>query len=159
MWRVDDGIPIVNMVRFYLAVTPHFELYLHQFTDDDEPVLHDHPWSFISFLLAGRYIEHFADNASILRTRWSVSLRRAGRKHHVAVPELYRGKTISLLIAGRRHRAWHFWDHEMRCLTPYEYGSKRGATLNTFSDLTIVGKLLPKVIGGTDTPSITTRSL
>lgn len=155
MWRVEGGVPIVNMVRYYLVVTPIFELYLHQFTNDDEPLLHDHPWSFASLLLSGNYVEHFSDNNSISRTRWSLSLRSSKRRHRVSVPESYRGNTITLLVAGRRHRDWYFWEQsETRRLTPHEYGILRGATLNTFADFSIVGHFLPQVIGGTDTPII-----
>jgi cold shock CspA family protein len=159
MWRIDGGVPIVNMIRYYLLVTPVFELYLHQFTNDDEPLLHDHPWSFISLLLSGGYIEHFSDNRSVPRSRWSFSLRSSERKHRVSVPDRYRGKTITLLLTGRRHRKWFFWEPSLkRGLTPREYGIQRGATLNTFTDFNIIGNLIPKVVGGTDTPTIQINS-
>ncbi|MGH3970512.1 MAG: hypothetical protein ACRDTV_20930, partial [Mycobacterium sp.] len=47
------------LLRWYLLPrNRHLNIYLHHFHRSDDPdVLHDHPWDFVSILIAGRYIE------------------------------------------------------------------------------------------------------
>ena len=43
--------------RLYILRTPWFGVMLHKIMDDDPDCLHDHPWSFVSFILKGGYEE------------------------------------------------------------------------------------------------------
>lgn len=86
-------------------------VYLHQFMrSDDDRALHDHPWSNVSLLLRGMYVEHTVDAGGInrrtvlfagdLRVRWT------GRIAHRV--ELVDGPCWSLFITGPRYRSWGF---------------------------------------------------
>lgn len=66
-WRIVDRFVIPNldnpeqlyMTRWRILETPWFGLFVHRFDGpDSRPVLHDHPWSFVSLLVRGGYVEH-----------------------------------------------------------------------------------------------------
>lgn len=47
------------LTRYFLIQTRWFALYLHHLhASDEDRALHDHPWSFVTFLLSGGYFEH-----------------------------------------------------------------------------------------------------
>lgn len=88
-----------------------FNVYLHLFLrSDDDRALHDHPWSNVSYLLAGTYLEHTKDrdgNPKCTRLRAGrIRFRRATRAHRI---ELDSGPCWSLFITGPRVREWGFW--------------------------------------------------
>lgn len=88
-----------------------FNVYLHQFVrSDDDRALHDHPWSNLSILLRGRYVEHTIAAGGInVRTEriapaWK--LRPSGAAAHRL--ELIDGECWTLFITGPRYREWGF---------------------------------------------------
>jgi hypothetical protein len=97
-----------------------FAVYLHEFErSDHDRCLHDHPWGFVSIILRGGYWEEMFDNGYSYRTsrRWrrpgSILVRPAKTAHRI---ELTAGaeagilpKPWSLVIVGRKSRAWGFW--------------------------------------------------
>lgn len=122
------------LLRWYVLPRNHFlNIYLHKFIrSDDDRALHDHPWSFLSWIIKGEYIEH-ADNGMYLRERWSIAYRPAKWLHRV---ELLRGPAIArertrvrpvrpelpvwtLILTGPKKREWGFqcpqgwrhWEH------------------------------------------------
>lgn len=65
-----------------------FNIYLHCFMrSDDDRALHDHPWFWCSFLLAGAYVEHTIKAGGIharrLRGRGSLKFSSPRRAHRV----------------------------------------------------------------------------
>lgn len=89
---------------------PVFNVYLHQFLrSDDDRALHDHPWSNLSVLLRGRYIEHTVAAGGIhcrreyLAGEWK--LRGSRYAHRI---ELHAGECWTLFVTGPRIRAWGF---------------------------------------------------
>ena len=47
------------LTRYYVVETRWFAVYLHHLhTSDEDRALHDHPWSFVTFLISGGYEEH-----------------------------------------------------------------------------------------------------
>lgn len=56
--------------RWRLIQTPYAAIYLHKIVrPDSDPFVHDHPWSFISFVLKGAYAEMRRDNFTH-RIKW-----------------------------------------------------------------------------------------
>lgn len=53
----DDGKGEVYLVRYNLLSTPWFGLKFHKIMLSDSDCMHDHPWSFITFILKGGYWE------------------------------------------------------------------------------------------------------
>jgi hypothetical protein len=104
--------PDVNYLeRLRIVATPWFAVYLHRLgTPDSRPTLHDHPWSFVSIILRGGYVEH----------RLNLHARTVERKHrrHInimrrddahSIESLDRTPTWTLLFVGRRRREWGYW--------------------------------------------------
>lgn len=47
----------IYLIRYSLLTTPWFAVKLHRIFLSDDDCSHDHPWSFISFILWGGYVE------------------------------------------------------------------------------------------------------
>ena len=95
-----------------------FNIFLHKFIKGDEDELHDHPWSYFTFILAGGYWEHmFIDmNESIKTVRhW----RKPGffqkvPANHTHRVEIDKDKPDcwTLFIPFKQERIWGFWTVE-----------------------------------------------
>lgn len=101
------------LLRWYLIPRNRwFNIYLHKFLrDDDDRALHDHPWWFLSFMIAGSYAEYTSTDR-IERARFSLAFRPATHKHRVELPKSLAGKPIpcwTLVVTGRKVREWGFW--------------------------------------------------
>lgn len=82
---------------------------LHNFhRGDEDPDPHDHPFSFISFLLIGSYREYAEDNTYILRKRFSIAYRPATHRHRVQPTT---DRCWTLCIKRKALREWGFWHH------------------------------------------------
>jgi hypothetical protein len=96
---------------FVIPRNPIFNIYLHEFLrSDDDRALHDHPWSNLSCLLRGEYLEHTIaaggiENRAVLRAG-DFRFRWTGRLAHRI--ELLSGPCFTLFITGPRYREWGF---------------------------------------------------
>lgn len=116
-WRQADvaigGIENPYLLRWYVVPRNRWlNVYLHKFCrDDDDRALHDHPWWFVSLMLAGRYIEHTISGV-ITRGVGSVAFRRATHAHRVELLKRQDGTPIpcwTIVLTGARSREWGFW--------------------------------------------------
>ncbi|PNU03957.1 cupin domain-containing protein [Novosphingobium guangzhouense] len=89
-------------------------VYLHAVLKSDEDrAMHDHPWSNVSYLIAGSYIEHTPEGR-IVRKAGDVIERPAHALHRL---EVIPGQSaISLFMTGPKVREWgfacsHGWVH------------------------------------------------
>lgn len=100
----------VYMTRWGVR-SPFCGIYLHRFERGDaDPYVHDHPWSFVSFVLRGGYTEVVRDNFTHeLRERHvkRINVKRRDDAHYVV--KLDRTPTWTLVFVGRRRRTWGFW--------------------------------------------------
>jgi len=92
--------------------------YLHNMIRDDDPILHDHPYWFVSIMLDGELRENYsptpAADVSALGRVWERSrILRAGdivfRSSTMAHQLVVRREAWTLMISGRRVREWGFW--------------------------------------------------
>lgn len=96
---------------FLIPRNPWFNIYLHKFLrDDDDRALHDHPWSFLSIMIRGDYIE-FRETGFSIRCAPSIAFRRATDRHRV---KLFKDGDKSepcwtIVITGPKKREWGFW--------------------------------------------------
>jgi hypothetical protein len=93
------------MTRLTIFSCKFGQLCLHKFYRSDADELHDHPWTFWTFILWRGYIEHTPAGR---RRIWPLTLHRrpATWQHRV---ELVNGKpAITLVAMGRRVRDWGF---------------------------------------------------
>ena len=93
------------LTRYYLILTRRVAVYLHHLhVSDEDRALHDHPWSFVTWLIGGGYYEH-TPAGRCWRRRGSVLWRPAESRHRL---ELTR-PTWTLVVRFRRRREWGFW--------------------------------------------------
>lgn len=117
-WR-EPGV--VYLTRWHLLRTPWFGIYLHCIRRPDaDRHLHDHPWSFVSIVLLGGYIEHLPrnwivtsdragmipENRLVQRRLFSIARRRASDAHRIT--HLLRKPTWTLVLIGKKTRSWGF---------------------------------------------------
>jgi hypothetical protein len=82
-----------------------YRVMLHRFRRSDLDVFHDHPWRFISIILAGGYHER-TPKGCVWYPAGSVLFRPATWRHRVEIEE---GATAwSLVITGPKQREWGF---------------------------------------------------
>ena len=108
------------MKRWYLHPrNDEGNVYLnHILRDDEDRALHDHPWPFSSFLLAGGYREHFIDGTFIERrvAKFAAPMpdfifREATHAHRIELFKNIDGTSIpawTLVLTGPKIRDWGF---------------------------------------------------
>ena len=118
-----DGSPYLTRLR--ILQTPWFGIYLHKIhSPDADRDHHDHPWSFVSVVLRGGYMEErkvplptlhaipgeprqwFWARRWLHRTPFTIGFRRATDLHRITT--LDRKPTWTLVIVGPRRRDWGF---------------------------------------------------
>lgn len=77
----------------------------HWYASDDARYFHDHPWWFITFVLAGGYTDISPAGQQVMKTG-STCYRPAFHRHTVQVNP---GGCWTFLITGPEIRRWGFW--------------------------------------------------
>jgi len=108
------------MHRYYLFLRDRkwfpFNITLHKILKSDEPVMHDHPWAYMTIILRGGYWEHtpvFDGNGKQIAdiSKWrgpgSVIIRKATDYHWLEMDETV-GPATTLFIMGPQQREWGF---------------------------------------------------
>ena len=122
------------MHRYYLFLKDRkwfpFNLTLHKIVKSDEPVMHDHPWPYMTIVLKGGYYEHtpiFDKEGKIIAevTKWrgpgSVIMRGSKEYHWL---ELHNNQpATTLFFMGPQLREWGFW--KGKWIQSEEYLEKR----------------------------------
>jgi hypothetical protein len=103
------------MVRWRIIDCQWFGIYLHKIMrSDNDRHFHDHPFDFLSIMLAGGYSE-VTPQAVVKRNAPSVCFRRAEHLHRLILSSL----CWTLIFRGGRRRQWGFqtddgwvdWEH------------------------------------------------
>ena len=76
----------------------------HILASDPGDDFHDHPWDFVSRLIAGCYIEHTPTGVVVYKAP-CVIVRKAEQLHRLELPE---GPVWSYVTLGRVRRKWGF---------------------------------------------------
>jgi hypothetical protein len=100
------------LARMEVASLFGWSLKLHIFlrSDADEE-LHDHPWSFFSLVLAGKYFEQ-TEKGLLERKPWRIAFRPAKWRHRVILPTYPNGAPVpcaTLVLTAPVSREWGFW--------------------------------------------------
>jgi hypothetical protein len=106
--------------RYYLLFKDRtkfpINLTLHKIHKSDDPVFHDHPWSYTTIILAGGYHEHtplFNDQGEKIgeKSEWrgpgSIIHRKANEFHWLELDESV-GPATTLFFMGKKERTWGF---------------------------------------------------
>lgn len=116
----QDGLQY--LVRLRILQTPWFGIYLHDiYEPDDERAPHNHPWSFISIVVRGWYVEKVYPNPErtmqhqygwknygIKRHR-RFSAHKMGRVSAHRITECAPGLK-TLILTGPRQSSWGFFE-------------------------------------------------
>lgn len=99
------------MTRYFLFRRKSFAVFLHHFHRSDLDELHDHPWTFITFLLSRGYWEHLP-TGRFWRRRFSILYRPAEWQHFIELDKCWcHGKEIptwTLVLRFKARREWGF---------------------------------------------------
>jgi hypothetical protein len=106
--------------RYYLFLKDRkyfpFNVTLHKIVRSDDPIFHDHPWSYMTVVLKGGYWEHTPvfNNEGLKiaefqtwRGPGSIIKRSAGEYHWLELDESV-GPATTLFFMGRQKREWGF---------------------------------------------------
>lgn len=98
------GDPTCPYLRRWVLNLGLFSLRLHHWRRGDDPRhMHDHPWWFVVFVLAGSYVDVSPTGCELMR-RSSLRYRAALHKHTVETNGCW-----TLLLCGPERRIWGFW--------------------------------------------------
>lgn len=107
-WGELIGPDECPMMRRWVLVTPLGSIRLHNFIRSDaERDPHDHPWWFVTLVLAGGYLDRSElDGQPVIDRlkRGSIRFRPALHRHWVETDGSW-----TLIITGRIGRQWGFW--------------------------------------------------
>lgn len=103
----DPRTSELYLVRYTLLAVLGRRVYLHHIVAADRrPHLHDHPWRFVSIVLAGGYVEQLPRCATRWRRPGAVVFAGGDNLHRVSyVPD---GGAWTLVFTGKRRQAWGF---------------------------------------------------
>lgn len=126
-WREPLGKPecpymyrwVFNLVLFSVRIH-------HWIRSDDKRYMHNHPWSFITFVVRGSYTDVSLKDGKEIRQLLkapSVQYRNAQHLHFVEMD----GKTEcwSIVLTGPQSNKWGFWINN-RIMRPLRFFSRYG---------------------------------
>lgn len=105
----EDGSPY--LIRWNIFECKYFSLKLHKILLSDYDCPHDHPWTFISLIFAGGYVEYREVNGkwiSEIKHPLDILYRSAETKHRL---ELHQ-PAWTLVLTLKKRRQWGFWTKE-----------------------------------------------
>jgi hypothetical protein len=107
------------MHRYYIFLKDRkwfpFNVTLHKIVRSDDPIMHDHPWGYMTIILKGGYWEHtpvFNNDGKMIAEfqKWrgpgSIILRKANDYHWLELAE--GGTATTLFFMGPQQRDWGF---------------------------------------------------
>jgi len=121
----DSSVPY--LIRYYVFLKDRkrfpFNITLHKVLLSDEPTLHDHPWSYATFIIAGGYYENTPEGR-FWRGPGHFRYRRASDLHWLELEQDEKGYEIpcwSLFFMGQKSTEWGFvkdgeWIHNEQYL-------------------------------------------
>lgn len=110
----QDGL--IYLARLRIVQTPWFGIYVHDIYEPDGGDPHNHPWSFVSIVLRGHYVERLYPEPGRELTypvfreqRWRrFSAHRMGRQTAHVITEAGPGLK-TLILVGPRRGEWGFF--------------------------------------------------
>lgn len=115
------------MNRLSIIQTPWFSIKLHKIhRPDRQRDLHNHPWSFLSVILLGHYVEDTVRGLRPCRVlNWKPANGSAGRH---SIRRVSRNPVWTLVFCGPKVQSWGFWvDGGKRFVNWKEYDRLYGA--------------------------------
>lgn len=134
----------IYLIRYYVVRSRFCNLFIHRFLRSDRDDFHDHPWSFVTYLVRGAYTEWKWDERAHSEIRTDrknyqykyfgaghhklnrLVFRRAEDQHKVCVEQALLEKDralapLTICVTGPVRREWGFWVNryeELKRATP-----------------------------------------
>lgn len=127
-WRFAWGEPLgleeCPYVIRWIAEAPWISVRVHHWLGpDDDRAFHDHPWSFLTFVVRGGYIDMHPGGFDML---WAPAVRfRPALHRHTVVPHPEVG-AWTVLLTGPIVRPWGFWQDGTRFVKANKWFLSRG---------------------------------
>jgi len=102
--RIRNQEGAIYLIRYTLFTCSLFSVKVHRILISDDDCLHDHPWSFISIIIKGGYVEHTFKGKKLYGAG-SILWRKAPAPHRL---EVFQPAT-TLVITFKRVRDWGFY--------------------------------------------------
>ena len=108
------------MHRYYLFLKDRknfpFNITLHKIVRSDDPIMHDHPWPYMTIVLKGGYWEHTPvfDSAGKVLTEFQEwrgpgsIIKRGANEYHWLELDPNVGPATTLFFMGQQQREWGF---------------------------------------------------
>lgn len=113
--RSGDNEQIPYLIRWSILTTPWFSIKLHKILISDDDCPHSHPWSFVSVILKGGYVEESWADGDCTKP----GLKRlfgAGSILWRPIPYVHRLEVyqpaLTLVLTFKREVEWGFWTKE-----------------------------------------------
>lgn len=108
---LDRESQLPYLVRYYyMNLRPFARIVIHKFLRSDIDGLHDHPWSFQTFILSGGYWEISQDGKS-WRPSGYHGFSSSNHFHKIELDEEKAGEdTWTLFLMGPKEKEWGFLD-------------------------------------------------
>lgn len=114
--EADELVKANYLERWFMIPKNRFlNIYYHKFTGSDEKILHDHPWSSVSIILKGEYLEHTWRWLAYKKTG-NITIRSGSAAHRVEI--LGNREVHTIFITGPKYKEWGFfqtsgWVHHL----------------------------------------------
>ena len=113
-----DAPDEVYLRRTQLFKSRWLAVYVHRILRPDVArCAHGHPWPFLTMILRGGYVEEIGGKRYARRPGY-VGWRPRAFQHRIV--ELPHGPALTLVIRGRDHGAWNFYDADGQNPIPWQ---------------------------------------
>ncbi len=102
IYRKGDKEPY--LIRYSVFSCKWFAIKIHNILVSDDDCLHSHPWSYITFLLKGSYIEHTPGGKSKKYGRFSFLYKDLNHVHRLEIVK----PVWSFVITFKKKKSWGF---------------------------------------------------
>lgn len=104
--EIKSKLGELHFKRWRVLELPWISIYIHGiYKHDEDTHLHSHPWSFISLILKGSYVEETI-NGVVNRGFLSIAYRNS--KDYHKIKKLNTKTVYSLVITGKRYPTWGY---------------------------------------------------
>lgn len=112
----DHGVEVPYLIRYFVFRSKYLTIYIHRFLRSDLDDLHDHPWSFMTYIIEGSYKEHTfygVNERSINKNRLvfknNKDFHRVEVNENLPIEDKEKG-CLTLFVCGPKTKEWGFLD-------------------------------------------------
>jgi len=111
--EIKSQAGVLHFQRWRILSTPWFGIFIHIiYKADEDAHMHDHPWNYISIVLAGFFTERVPDKKNPGKYEDRIvgsvtSVKRKAEDFH-RIQAIHSKRIVTLFFIGRRRRDWGY---------------------------------------------------